>query len=164
MPPFRLATLPTPDTMATHTNVAKAVCFVLFNQKITYNRKYQLLFMKVGKWAMLQLHKRYSILATAEVTKKLTQQYVSLFRIIEKIGCLTYRLDVSSDWRIHPVFSVAQLELALPLAEDPFGRHFSSNPPPIFVEDKVKSFEIERIFNKRQIKKEKGRAIEYLVC
>lgn len=94
----------------------------------------------------------------------MTQEYVGLFRIIEKVGCLAYRLDVPSDWRIHPVFSVAQLEPAPPPAEKLFGRHFSFNPPPIFVEDKMKSFEIERIFNKRQIKKEKGRAIEYLVC
>ena len=100
------------------------------------------------------------------ITKKLTQQYVGPFRIVEKVGRFAYRLDILPDWRIHPVFSVAQLEPAPPPAEDLFGRPFPSNPPLVFVEgntDKVKSFEIERRLNKRQIKKGKGRAIEYLV-
>ena len=71
---------------------------------------------------------------------------------MEKIGRLAYRLDVPPDWRIQPVFSVAQLEPVPPPSEDPFGRPFSSNPPPVFVEgdtDKVKSFEVERLLNKR---------------
>ena len=115
---------------------------------------------------MLRLHKGYSFPSTAGVTKKLTQQYVGPFRIVEKVGRLAYRLDVLPDWRIHPVFSVAQLEPAPPPTEDPFGRPFPSNPPPVFVEgdtDKIKSFEIERLLNKRQVKKGKGRAVEYLV-
>ena len=161
-----LATLPIPDALAAHTDAAETMSFALLNQKVIYDRKHQPLFMKVGKWAMLRLHKGYSIPVTAGVTKKLTQQYVSLFRIIEKVGRLAYKLDVSPDWQIHLVFSVAHLELAPPPAEDPFGRPFLSNSPPVFVEgntDKVKSFEIERLLNKRQIKKRKGRTVEYLV-
>lgn len=161
-----LAALPTSDTLAAPTDAAKAVSFTLFNQKVTYDQKHQPLFMKVGEWAMLRLHKGYSIPATAGVTKKLTQQYVSPFRIVEKVGRLAYRLDVPPDWRIHPVFSVAQLEPAPPPAEDPFGRPFLSKSPPVFVKgdtDKMKSFEIEKLLNKRQIKKRKGQAIKYLV-
>ena len=96
----------------------------------------------------------------------LTQQYVGLFRIMEKVDCPAYRLDIPPDWRIHPVFSVAQLEPAPPPAKDPFGRPFPSNPPPVFIEsdtDKVKSFEVEKLLNKRQVRKEKGQAVEYLV-
>ena len=162
-----LAALLTPDALAARTDAAKAVSFVLLNQKVTYNRKHQPLFMKIGEWGMLRLHKGYSIPATTAVTKKLTQQYVGPFRIVEKVGRLAYRLDVPPDWRIYPVFSVAQLEPAPLPAEDSFGRPFPSNPPPVFVKgntDKVKSFEIERRLNKRQIKKGKGQAIKYLVC
>ncbi len=68
-----------------HTNAANAILFALFNQKEYYNRKHQPLFMKVGNWAMLRLHKSYSILSLAGVTKKLTQQYVSPFRIKERV-------------------------------------------------------------------------------
>ena len=68
-----LAALPTPDALAARTDVAEAVSFALLNQKVTYNRKHQSLFMKVGEWAMLRLYKGYSIPATTGVTKKLTQ-------------------------------------------------------------------------------------------
>lgn len=103
----------------------------------------------------------------AGVTKKLTQQYVGPFCIVEKVGCLAYRLDIPSDWQIHPVFSVAQLEPVPPPAKDPFKRPFPSNPLSIFVEDNsnnVKSFKIEKLLNKRQIRKGKDQAIKYLVC
>lgn len=42
--------------------------------------------MKVGEWAIFRLYKSYSIPSFARVTKKLSQQYVGLFKIIEKIG------------------------------------------------------------------------------
>lgn len=56
---------------------------------------------------MLQLYKGYTIPAMTGVTKKLTQQYVGPFCIVEKVGCLAYKLEILSDWRIHPVFSMA---------------------------------------------------------
>lgn len=69
---------------------------------------------------MLKFHKSYLIPSFIGVTKKLTQQYVGPFKIIEKVGKLAYRLDVLSNWRIHPVFSVVQLEPASDPAKDPF--------------------------------------------
>lgn len=70
---------------------------------------------------------------------------------MEKVGRLAYKLEILSDWQIHLVFSVAQLESAPPSAKDPFTRPFLSNPPPVFVEDdtnKLKRFEIEKLLNK----------------
>ena len=61
---------------------------------------------------------------------------------------------------------MAQLEPAPPPAKDSFARPFSSNAPLVFVEgdtDRLKSFEIERLLHKRQVRKDKGRAVEYLV-
>ena len=115
---------------------------------------------------MLKLHKGYSILSSVEVTKKLTQQYVGLFQIIKRVGRLAYKLKVPSDWRIHPVFSVAQLELVLDLSKDPFRRPRPHQPPSVFVEgdtDKHKFFEIDWLLNKCAVRKDKGLAIEYLV-
>lgn len=62
-----LAAFPTPDALAACTDAAKAVFFALLNQKVTYDRKHQPLFMKVGEWAMLRVYKGYSIPATAGV-------------------------------------------------------------------------------------------------
>ena len=103
----------------------------------------------------------------AVITKKLTEQYVDLFCIVKKLGRLAYRLNMPPNWWIHPIFSVIQLELAPPPAKDLFARLFPSNPLLIFVKgntNKVKSFEIERLLNKCQVKKGKNRVIEYLVC
>lgn len=56
---------------------------------------------------MLRLYKRYNISTMARITKKLIQQYVGPFHILEKVSQLTYRLDIPPDWQIHPVFSIA---------------------------------------------------------
>lgn len=162
-----LAAFSTPDALATHADTAKAVSFVLLNQKVTYNRKHQLLSIKIGKWAVLSLYKEYNFPAMARVTKKLTEQYIGLFCILEKVGCLAYRLNIPLNWYIHPAFSVAKFEFTPTLAKNFFARSFSSNPPSVFVEspiNKIKSFKIEKLLNKRQVKKGKGRVIEYLIC
>ena len=115
---------------------------------------------------MLKLHKGYSIPSSVGVTKKLTQQYVGPFQIVERVGWLAYRLEVPSDWRIHPVFSVAQLKPAPSPSENPFHRPRPQQPPSVFVEsdtEKAKFFEIDRLLNKRTVKKGKGLAIKYIV-
>ncbi len=155
-----------PDTYVTRADVADAISFALANQKAHYDRKHQPLFMKVGDWAMLRLHKDYSIPSLAGVTKKLTQQYVGPFQIKERLGRLAYKLEIPDDWRIHPVFLVAQLEPAPKPSNNPFRCPHPHHPPSVFVDsdtDTLKSFEINRLLNKRTIKRGKGLTIEYLV-
>ena len=77
------------------------------------------MFFKVGDKAFIKLHKGYNILSTALLGKKLSQQYVGPFRVMEKIGRLAYKLEIPAHWRVHPVFSVAQLE-ASPKETDPY--------------------------------------------
>ncbi len=86
-----------PDTYVARTGAADAISFALANQQEHYDKSHQPLFMRVGDWAMLKLHKSYSIPSSVGITKKLTQQYVGPFQIVEKVGCLAYRLDISSD-------------------------------------------------------------------
>lgn len=105
-------------------------------------------------------------MATVRVIKKLTKQYVDPFCILEKVGRLAYKLDVPADWKIHPVFSVAQLKPAPPPALDPFSKLISFELLPVFVEgntDTVKSFKVEKLLNKRLVKRGKVCNIEYLV-
>lgn len=61
------------DTYIAQADIADAISFAFANQKAHYDRKHQPLFMKVGDWAILKLHKGYSILSLVRVTKKLTQ-------------------------------------------------------------------------------------------
>lgn len=59
-------------TFQARSDVTDAISFALANQKVHYDRKHQLLFMKVGDWAVLRPHKDYSIPSSAGITKKLT--------------------------------------------------------------------------------------------
>lgn len=75
-----------PDTYVARTKAIDAISFALANHKEHYDRSHQPLFMKVGDWTMLKLHKGYSIPSSVGVTKKLIQQYVGPFQIVERVG------------------------------------------------------------------------------
>ena len=49
----------------------------------------------VGNYALLQLHKGYNILSAPN--RKLDQQYVGPFQVIEKVKLLTYQLDIPKE-------------------------------------------------------------------
>ncbi len=62
---------------------------------------------------------------------------------------------------------MVQLEPAPPPTEDPFSRPYPTHPPPVFVDkdtDTVKSFEVERLLNRRTMRHGRGNSVEYLVC
>lgn len=86
-----------PAAFQARADVVNAISFILTNQKAHYNRKHQPLFLQVGDWAMLKLHKGYSIPFSLGVIKKLTQQYVGPFRVLKRVGRLVYKLDVPHD-------------------------------------------------------------------
>lgn len=60
-----------PDTYIACTDIANAIFFALINYKKYHNKNHQFLFMKAGDWAILKFHKKYSILSSIGVTKKL---------------------------------------------------------------------------------------------
>ena len=155
-----------PAIATTKIEATDAISFAMANQKTYYDRKQQLLFMKKGEWTILRLHKEYSIPATLGITKKLTQQYVGPFQIENKVGRLAYKLKIPPDWKIHPVFSVAQLQPAPPPTENLFSRLYPTHPIPVFIDrdtDSVKSFQVERLLNRRTIRRGRGNLVEYLV-
>lgn len=53
--------------------------------------------MKVGNWVLFWLHKSYLIPVVVEMIKKLTQKYVGLFLIKEKVGRLVYKFNIPPD-------------------------------------------------------------------
>ncbi|KAG7007260.1 hypothetical protein G7Y79_00011g031580 [Physcia stellaris] len=131
------------------------------NAKFHYDRKHQPLYMKPGDYALIQLHKGYNI--PSATSKKIDQQYVGPFLVTEKVGNLAYRLAIPDNWRIDPIFSVAQLETCPAPGDDPYHRPRPDHPDSVYVEGDtptVKSFEIERLINKRKTAK---RGPEYLV-
>ena len=125
------------------------------------------MFIKVRDYTILRLHKGYFIPCFAGVTKKVTQQYVGPFCVLKKVSQLAYKLDVFLDWKLHSVFSVAQLKPTLSPTNDLFDHPRPHMPSAVFVDsdtDVTKSFKVDRLLNKQTVKKGRGRAIEYLVC
>lgn len=83
--------------------------------------------------------------------------------MIEKIGRLAYKLRIPSDWKIHPVFTIAQLKLYI--SGNPYEWKLPKQPPNLFTYCKVKeeSFVVDCLLNKQVVKKKKRLATEYLV-
>lgn len=145
----------TPYPIQKKIKIADAIVFATSNYKEYYDRCHQPLFMKVGTWAMFWLYKRYSISSALGVIKKLTQQYINLFPILEIIGCLAYKLDISANWKIHPVFLVAQLKLTFFQISDPFNQPRLTNRPMVFVNGDKGNFilfKIEQFLNKHTVR------------
>ena len=147
--------------LITRQNASDVIIFDQMNAKFHYDRKHESMFMKQEDVALIKLHKSYNI--SSAISKKYDQQFVESFSIIEKIDRLTYRLNISSNWSIHSIFSVAQLKRCSSSSADSFKRFRSNHSDFVFVNDdtaNVKFFELSRIINKRMIKK---RNVEYLV-
>lgn len=90
------------------------------------------------------------------------------FKVLERVGRLAYHLDIPAIWNVYPVFTIAQLEPCPDPNSDPYIRSQPrpNEPPPVFVEgdtDEYKSWELDRIINKRVIAKGRGFATEYLI-
>ena len=96
----------------------------------------------------LQLFHDYII--SELINRKLLNQCVDSFHIIEWINQLAYQLKLSSIMRIHPVVSIAQLEPAPENA--PYNRQSNTKPPLINIKNEddtsAPSYKIKRLLDK----------------
>ena len=153
------------DHFLARISAKEAIDLAQVSNKFHYDRKHQPMFLRVGDWALLRLHKGYKIPSTLGVTKKLTQQYVGPFQVLQRVGRLAYKLDIPDSWLVHPVFTIAQLEPCPDPNKDPFERpNKHIHIPPVSTnEDGSINCEIERLLNKRVHKKGRGYTTEYLI-
>ena len=70
----------------------KAIKLSQMTMKCYYNNKHQSKFFNIDDDIILQLHKDYSIFII--INKKLAQQYADLFKVLEQIRKLVYRLKL----------------------------------------------------------------------
>ena len=83
-------------TVRARFEMTDVIAFVQMISKYYYDRKHQFLFMKTDDYALIRLHHDYNISTIEILDKKLSQQYVDSFKIIEKIDNLAYRLKLSN--------------------------------------------------------------------
>ncbi len=127
-----------------------------------YDKRHQFLDIKFDDHVLLRLHKEYDIPTTKILEKKLFDQYAELFKILERIKNLTYRLNLSQHWKIHSVISITQIESISNSSFDSFHWSRSKKSESVHMKkdtDKIKFFEINKLINKRFM----TRRIEYLV-
>ena len=146
----------------THIDAKDAIAFAAMKMKEYYDSKHTPIFFKVGDLVNLRLHRGFTVPSIQH--KKIQQQFVGPFRILERIGRLAYRLELPGIMRIHPVVSVAHLQPATKLEEDPFQRPRPQlqHPLPVIV-DGEQEFVIERLLRRRKIRRGRGFSTEYLV-
>jgi hypothetical protein len=154
------------NELINQTHIRKEVADVLtwtqLQMKRHYDRKHQSLNMKVDDYALLRLHKNYSLSFINILRKKLSQQYADFFKILKKVENLEYRLKFSDNWRIHLMILVTHLESMSNFVSDFYKRSRSKKSEIIYMKennDNVKSFEVKRLINRRTISRE----IEYLL-
>ena len=112
--------------------------------------------MKMRDWTLLRLHKVYDVVFTIVLRFKLSSQYAESFRITEKIDNLVYKFDISANWRVHSIFSIAHLELAQNSTMNFFHRT-SKQSEFIFVNENIENvqfFEIEKLIVSRETRRE----------
>ena len=114
--------------------------------KHRYDGKHIFMKFKAGDRAYLRLHYGYKI--PGQRNHKLHQQRVEPFKVLRKIGSLTYEMKLPPIMQIHPVIFIAQLE---PYPDnDSYDRSRSINPPSVVDKDRPpESYKIEKILEKK---------------
>jgi len=91
------------------------------------------------------------------LSHKFLGPYAGPFKVLEKKFLDTYKLELSENLKVHPVFHVSLLKLVTHDASR-LNREHNSRPPLDLIHNEPK-FEVEAVFKSRQLK---GREWEYL--
>jgi hypothetical protein len=151
------------DSTRIRKKVVDILIWTQMQMKMHWDHKRQHLNMRVNDYAFLRLHKKYSILVTKTLEKKLSQQYADLFRILKKVKNLAYRLKISNHWRIHSVIFVIQLESMSNSIKNSYSRSRSKESDSVKMNEdivKIKFYEINRLIDRRITTR---RGTEYLI-
>ena len=123
------------------------------------------MFLKERSYAYLRMHHGYFIPLPKNMTVKWFQRRIEPFRIVKRIGRLAYKLELLAHWKIHSVVSIQQLE-STSHDKDPYDRQSYDNSSSVYVEgdsESDESYEIEKLINKRIIRKGRDQSTQYLV-
>jgi transposase InsO family protein len=84
--------------------------------------------------------------------EKVKPRWIGPFRITDKLSNITYRLELPTSWKIHPVFHISKLRRYVESPEE-FGPRGDTRPPGIVGEDGELEYEVEEIMRHKRIGK-----------
>jgi len=76
--------------------------------------------------------------------------YMGPFKVLEKKFPNTYKLELSENLKVHPIFHVSLLKLASHDTSRPNQKH-NSRPPPDFIHNEPE-FEVEDVLKSKQLR------------
>jgi hypothetical protein len=96
-------------------------------------------------------------LRTVQPTAKLMPKRHGLFRVTQVMSAVNYRLELPTQWSIHPIFHI---DLLTPYHEMPIHGASYQRPPPDLVEGE-EEYEVETVLASRHFGR--GKKLQYLV-
>ena len=162
-PPAYPATPQEDSYMPTHVDAKDALALAAMVMKQQYDKRHTQKYFQVGDWVSLRLHKGYTVPGLKNRNHKIEQQFAGPFEVVEKINPLAYRIRLPPSMnQIHPVISIAHLEPAAPLQEDPYQR--AGDAGPVLTHDGQVNRHIERLLSRRDQRRRNGGVFtQYLV-
>ena len=82
-----------------------AIVFAATKTKIYYDVRHTSILFKKNEYVYLRLNKEYKL--SKRLNSKLSQQRCEFFKILQRVERLTYKLNLSSTWRVHSVIFIA---------------------------------------------------------
>lgn len=99
--------------------------FAAVYMKQQCDAKHEAFFYNFGDFVTLRLHRGYIVPGLKDTNVKIEQQFAGLFRVLERVGRLAYRIEILPAMKMYPVISMAYLEPAPNPMDDPYRRPFS---------------------------------------
>ena len=152
------------DISKTKIEIADAIIWSKLNQKRNYDKNHMSMFLKKESYVYLRMHHEYFISLSNNMIAKWSQRRIKSFKVFKKIENLTYRFEILADWKIHFVLSIQQLE-SISHDIDSYNRKSYDNSLAIDVEKDFDDefYEIEKLINKRIIRKRRDHFTQYLI-
>ena len=88
-------------------------------------------------------------LRVSNYSEEFQHRRVCLFRIIERVRQIAYKLALTDDWKTHPMFHISLLR---PWREDGWTRYLAAKDPPKLKDIDEEYVQADRILRWRQVK------------
>ncbi|BAT84631.1 hypothetical protein VIGAN_04205800, partial [Vigna angularis var. angularis] len=120
------------------------------------NKKRKPYEIKVGDWVYLKIRPHRQSSMPARIHSKLSARYYGSFKVLKQVGPVAFRLKLPETTKIHPVFHVSQLKLAV-------GTQQVEKELPSELQGEGPSFWPVKVLDNRHQQSDEGRVTQVLI-